>query len=303
MNNTVFIPGDVPLVAQERFRHNYNRLTRTTQRAIIVAYDHKIEHLNDDFIGPTIPASVNEPEHIFSIVEQAGIGTLATQPGMIARYAMLYPTIPYIAKLNSKTNIVGTDTQDPYSAQLWSVEQVLQLVTQMNIEIIGVGYTIYLGSSYEDRMLQQAATIINQAHAHGLIATLWIYPRGKAIQEPHSARMLIGAAGVANALGADFVKLQMPLSAIAPSPYATVALAAQAAGNTKIIASGGTRIEPAKYLQTVYDQITYGNCSGIAVGRNVYQHTIPDAVNIIRAAAAIVYDDCSVDNAIELLTQ
>lgn len=301
MNKIVYIPGDVPLNQQATFRRNMEQLTQGTERALVFACDQKMEHLNDDFVGPSIPAEVNEPEHAFAIAQQAPIGAFATQPGMIARYGMLYPNISYIAKLNSKTNLISPTIDDPYSAQLWSVEHVVELAKRMQISLVGVGYTIYLGSKHEAAMLQEAATIVTQAHAHGLVAMLWIYPRGQAIINPSCPRLLMGAAGVANALGADIVKVHIPPRDVTPTMDQTLSLAAQAAGNTKVLASGGPRIDARAFLQLVYDQINYGNCSGVAVGRNVFQHTHPQAIELLQALAAIIYEDSSVEQAVELL--
>ena len=78
------------------------------------------------------------------------------------------------------------------------------------LNILAVGYTIYLGSEHEATMLHQAARIIYDAHQHGLITVLWIYPRGKAVADEKDPHLIAGATGVAACLGSDFVKVNYP---------------------------------------------------------------------------------------------
>ena len=46
------------------------------------------------------------------------------------------------------------------------------------VNVVGLGYTIYLGSEYEATMMAEAGELIAEAHAEGLLGVLWIYPRG-----------------------------------------------------------------------------------------------------------------------------
>ena len=208
---TPHIPADVPAAFHEEFKKNYLELTKGTERFFLFAADHKMEHLDADFYGPGIPPEVHNPAHLFAIASQAKIGALATQLGLIARYGQLYPTINYVAKLNSKITLYPYDKQsiptDPFSKQLWSVSDALLLKKQANIGIRAIGLTLYLGNEHEEEMLAQAAEAVFQAHQNGLVAILWIYLRGKAVKDENDAALLAGAAGVAACLGADFVKI------------------------------------------------------------------------------------------------
>ena len=83
-----------------------------------------------------------------------------THLGLITRYGKYYSDIPYIIKLDGKTNL---SQSEPYSQQLWTVEQVLTFTWKQYTHICGVGYTIYLGSEYERNMLVEATTIIQRS--------------------------------------------------------------------------------------------------------------------------------------------
>ena len=181
--NDVIVPLDVPKAVRENYINNYLESTRRTGRLMLFAGDQKVEHLNDDFYGEGIHPDDISPEHIFRIASQAKIGVFATQLGLIARYSMHYPDIPYLVKLNSKTNLVKTSQSNPFNQQWLNVQQVEDFRNNSGLNILAVGYTVYPGSEYEAGMLRQAAQIVHNAHQYGWITGLWMYPRGKAVAD------------------------------------------------------------------------------------------------------------------------
>jgi class I fructose-bisphosphate aldolase len=205
----VLVPADVLPESRDVYVDNYLAATQNTGRLMLFACDQKIEHLNDDFYGEGIDTADNDPEHFFRIGSQGVVGVLAGQKGLVARYAPDYPKINYLIKMNSKTNLIPTAQDDPYSPQLYSLESVLAM-RDAGVNIVGIGYTIYLGSEYEATMMAEAGELISEAHANGLVVVLWIYPRGKAVASEKDAALIAGAAGVALCLGADFVKVKPP---------------------------------------------------------------------------------------------
>ena len=129
-----YIPADVPDELIEDFLHNLKSATSGTGRMNLFACDQKIEHLNADFFdgGAKIPLSSNNPLHLFeigSISHKKGkLGVLAGQFGLISRYARDFPEIPYLVKLNSKTNLVKASQGDPTSMAMWDVDDVFTLI-------------------------------------------------------------------------------------------------------------------------------------------------------------------------------
>ncbi|MBN1549045.1 hypothetical protein JW872_00045 [Candidatus Babeliales bacterium] len=283
MTSKVFIPADVPQGAHAQYCKNYQAITYENGRLFLFAADQKIEHLNSDFAGKTIPKSVNNPKHLFEIAQQGSIGAFATHLGLIARYGPDYSDINYIVKLNGKTNIVPTTQRDPLSTQLWSVDDVITFQKSSGLKVRGIGYTVYLGSEYESVMLTQAAQTIISAHRHGLVAILWVYPRGKAVKEDRSDALISGATGVAAALGADFVKINPPRSG-----HKALKTAVHAAGMTKVICTGGHKIPTRSFLKQLNEQLTKGNTFGCAVGRNIFSHELPRAIDITYKIAELL---------------
>jgi len=291
----ITIPADVPQETEKIFITNYEAITKGTSRLMLFTGDQKIEHLNQDFHGNSLPKEVNCPTHLFEIASKGYIGAFATQLGLITRYGKQYPNINYIAKLNSKTNIIPKDEKDPLSSQLWSVQDVIELKNNTNLNLCGIGYTVYLGSKYENQMLQQAAQCIYEAHKHGLITIVWMYPRGKHIHNEANHKLIAGAAGIANCLGADFAKINPPEGNNEQLKQITAA-----AGNTKLLCSGGEKKEKKVFLQQLYDQIHTGDTRGSATGRNIFQQSLDNAISFTKAISAIVYENKSVDEVITI---
>lgn len=295
MSNNVFIPGDVPNKMIQTFQDNYNAITRETGRLMLFACDQKIEHMNTDFYGDGIDMSALHPEHIFRIAARGSIGALATHLGLIDRYGKQYPSVNYIVKLNAKTNLIPTEQKDPVSAALWFIEHVIHFQQLTGLSIRGIGYSLYPGSEYEDVMLAQAAQMVYAAHQYGLVTILWVYPRGKSVRDESDAQLIAGAAGIANSLGADFVKVKAVESSL-------LQIVTAAAGNTKVICAGGIQKDKKIVLREIYDQIHIGGAMGAAIGRNIFQHALPEAILMTEAISAIVYGDQNVDEAIKMLT-
>lgn len=301
--NHFCIPADVPEKKHDTFIKNYNAITRQTGRLFLFSCDQKIEHLNEDFYGSTINAQALHPEHLFRIAAQGNVGAMATHLGLLARYAKQYTNIHYIAKLNATTNLIPLTQQDPKNTLLWTVNDVINFKqNNPKIMVAGVGITIYLGSTYQTEQLAQAAQTIIQAHNEGLITIVWMYPRGKAIENDTDANLIAGAAGVAVSLGADFAKIKAPAATEILSTSESLKITCAAAGNTKIICSGGKKIEPQQFLTQLYEQIHVGDTAGCAIGRNIFQYSLTESIALTRAIAAIVYDNTDLKTSISLIS-
>jgi fructose-bisphosphate aldolase/6-deoxy-5-ketofructose 1-phosphate synthase len=295
----VLVPLDVPPQRRDEYIDNYLKITKESGRLMLFAGDQKVEHLNKDFYGEGISPEDNDPEHLFRIAKRGRIGVFATQLGLIARYGMDYQDLPYLAKLNSKTDLVKTDQMDPISRQLIDVDQVADFADDSGLDVLGVGYTIYLGSEHEAAMLREAAQIVHQAHGQGLVTVLWIYPRGRAVKDEKDPRLIAGATGVAAALGSDFVKVNYPKKEGERSEE-IFKEAVAAAGRTKVVCAGGASRDPTSFLQQLHDQIHISGAAGNATGRNIHQKDLDEAARMCDAISAITLDDATVEEALRI---
>ncbi|MDA0716328.1 MAG: aldolase [archaeon] len=301
----VSVPADVPDELIETYLDNMRAATCGTGSMNLFACDQKIEHLNDDFYdgGKKIPLTSNDPHHLFEIgaraVQEGTIGVLAGQLGLISMYARDYPDIPYLVKLNSKSHVVPTSQRDPISQSMWDMDDVMALVHN-GINVVGIGYTIYIGSEYEHEMLTEAAQFIRQAHELGMISVVWMYPRGKAVTDEKDPQLISGAAGVAACIGADFAKVNYPRAWEGMTQPESFRVAVEAAGRTGIICSGGGSLPARDFLQRLHDQVNISGCRGAATGRNIHQKSIEEAVRMTAACHAIICAGASVDEAMAI---
>ena len=293
----VRVPADVMPEARDEYITNYLKATRETGRLMLFACDQKIEHLNKDFYGEGIDIADLDPEHLFKIGSEGVCGVLAGQRGLVAQYAADYPEINYLIKMNSKTNLVGTKQEDPYSPQLYDLDAVLAM-KEAGVNIVGLGYTIYLGSEYEATMMAEAGELIAQAHANGLIVVLWIYPRGKAVTAEKDPDLIAGAAGVALCLGADFVKVNPPKPEDGRTPAEALKVASTAAGRTGLVCAGGSTVDAETFHTQLYDHIHVGGADGNATGRTIHQRSLDEAVRLTKAISAITLADWAVADAL-----
>ncbi len=296
LKQDVLVPLDVPGPVKKYYIKNYLDITKETGRLMLFAGDQKIEHLNYDFFGKGIHADDSNPNHLFKVANRAKIGAFATQLGLIARYGMNSRTVPFVVKLNSKTNLVKTSQKEPLSRQLVDIKQVVDFKRNSGLNVVGVGYTIYMGSEYEAEMLREAQQIVLDAHNNGLIVIFWIYPRGKAVKDERDPHIIASACGVGACLGADFVKVNYPYQRRKDSKE-LFSESILAAGRTKVICAGGESTDPKKFLQTLRDQIDAG-AGGNATGRNIHQKGLNHAIRMCNAIYAITIEDKSVEEAL-----
>ena len=230
-------------------------------KALFLAYDHGFEHGPKDLIGKSI-----DPEYILDLAVKGEYTGVILQKGIAEKYytgTQYQKIVPLILKINGKTNI--SQTTDSYSSINCSVDYAKKLGAK------AVGYTIYLGSKYEEKMLADFGKIQEQAHQLKIAAIAWIYPRGSAVEDETSPEITAYAARVGLELGADMIKIKYSGS------EETFRKAVQSAGETKVVLSGGSKIVEGEFLNIV-ESVIKAWATGIAVGRNVFQNEDPFAI-------------------------
>lgn len=251
----------------------------TKNKSLILAYDHGLEHGVSDFDLKNI-----DPDYILDIAVKGKFNAVVFQPGLAEKYFQNYKRkIPLIVKLNGKTNIAQIE---PVSRQNCSVKRAIKLGAD------AVGYTIYLGSDFENVMLAEFGKIVEEAHNFKLPVIAWIYPRGKSIGNDRSTEILAYAARTGLELGADIVKINYNHDA---EGFKWVV---KAAGKTKVVVAGGAKKEDNEELQSTYEIIKAG-ASGLAIGRGIWQHKEP--LKMTKALKKIIFENKSVNEAMKVL--
>lgn len=245
---------------------NLNKITKKG-KALFLAYDQGLEHGPTDFNDKNV-----NPNYIIEIARKGKYTGVIFQKGIVEKYnkEIRKSKIPLIIKLNGKTNLFKGE---PISRQLCTVDEAIKLGAK------AVGYTIYIGSDYEDEMMQEFSKIEKEAHAKGLPVITWIYPRGKSVKGSKKDLMAY-AARTGLEIGADIIKMHYD------GKVGDLKWAVKSAGKTKVVIAGGIKEGETKFLKQVKEIMDAG-AIGLAVGRNVWQNKKP--LEITRKIKKIIW--------------
>jgi len=221
-----------------------------------LAYDQGLEHGPTDFNDKNV-----NPKYIINIAKKGGYTGIIFQKGIAEKYnkEIKKSKIPLIIKLNGKTNLFKGE---PIARQLCTVKEAIKLGAD------AVGYTIYLGSDYEDEMLQEFEKIQRESHLKGLPVIVWVYPRGKSVKNKSGAELMAYATRTGLEIGADIIKIQYN------GNVNDLKWAVKSAGKTKVVIAGGIKKNKKEFLKQVKEIMNAG-CIGLAIGRNIWQSKNP----------------------------
>lgn len=253
---------------------------------LLLPIDQGLEHGPRDFF-PNPPSS--DIEFQLKIAAAGGYSGIAMQVGTAEKFMPAYAgRVPLVLKLNGKTEIPGDDA--PISPLNASVEDAVRLGAD------AVGYTLYVGSSRQDEDFRQFAEVRRDAERYGMPIIVWSYPRGAAVEArggKDSYYAVDYAARVAQELGADVVKLNVPRFDAekikrAPAPYSAMTSAetsemlgeiVRSAGRTLVIFAGGEKGSAEEVVDKAR-QVLDAGATGLIFGRNIWQRPYEEAVAV-----------------------
>jgi len=229
----------------------------TRGRAMYLAYDQGLEHgPESDFNGKSA-----NPLYILDIARRGRFNAVVFHKGIAEKYnkEVSQSKVPLILKLNGKTKLTKGE---PISAQIGTVKEAIKLGAG------AVGYTIYIGSKYEAKMIEQFSQIEREAHSKGLPVVLWVYPRGGNVKNDVSRENMVYAARVALETGADIAKIKYG------GNWKDLQWAVKVAGRCKVVVAGGMKKSSSGFLKDA-EEIMKSGAAGLAVGRNIWQAEKP----------------------------
>jgi class I fructose-bisphosphate aldolase len=237
-------------------------------KALLLAYDQGLEHGPTDFNDKNV-----DPRYIFRLAKNGGFTAVVLQKGIVEKYyqELKSSKVPLLMKLNGKTNLYRGD---PISSEICTVKEALELGAK------SVGFTIYIGSQHEDEMIEEFENIQREAHAKGIPVVAWIYARGSSVRVRPSSELMAYAARTGLEIGADIVKVKYD------GNMQGLKWAVESAGKTKVVIAGGMKKDEKLFLKQVGDIMNAG-AIGLAVGRNIWQHS--DPLSITRKVKKIVW--------------
>ena len=268
---------------------NHGKLAGTG-KLVILPVDQGFEHGPARSFGPNPPAY--DPRYHFELAIEAGCNAYAAPLGFLeAGVREFAGDIPLILKVNDHD--VLFDEQDPNQALTGSVADALRL------GCVGIGFTIYPGSTHRLEMYGQIRALAEEAKRCGLVVVIWSYARGSGLsKEGETAIDVIGySAQIAAQLGAHIIKVKLPTAHIEQDaarkvyekeqiPIGTLAERVRHVvqctfnGRRIVIFSGGA----AQSDETILDEIRSiysGGGFGSIIGRNSFQRPKPEALRLL----------------------
>jgi DhnA family fructose-bisphosphate aldolase class Ia len=145
----------------------------------------------------------------------------------------------------------------------------------------------------EAQMFRECAELISESQQTGIPVILESLPFGIGRPDEYTVENIRFAVRAAAELGADVVKTSYPgdrdaFEAIVKECYVPV------------VVLGGAASKDAGILKMVADAIS-GGASGVAIGRNVWQHAQPE--RMAKAIHAIVHENATADAALGILEE
>lgn len=241
---------------------------RKSGNSLIIPLDHGISE------GP-INGIVGLADTIEKVSE-GGANAVLQQKGMVPHGHRGYGRdIGLIVHMSASTRL-GPDPNN--KVMVCSVEEALKMGAD------AVSVHINIGSETESDQLQALSQTARSCTEWGMPLLAMMYPRGKAIKNPHDSEVVALAARAGAELGADIVKTNYTGD---PDTFKTVVKGCP----VPVIIAGGPKMKSDKdVLETVEGAMGAG-AKGVAIGRNVFQHESP--TKITRAIARIVHEGWS----------
>ena len=263
-----------------------------TGKLIILPVDQGFEH------GPARSFAINpaayDPHYHYQIAIDAGLSAYAAPLGPLEAGADTFAgQIPTILKINS-SNSWATSVDQAVTA---SVGDALRL------GCAAIGFTIYPGGENIFEQMEEIRELSEEAKSVGIATVIWSYPRGGALSKDGELALDVGAyaAHMAALLGAHIIKVKLPTAHIeqkeAQKPYEGTDWSKQAdrvrhvvqaslGGRRIVVFSGGA----AKGADAVYQDardIRDGGGNGSIIGRNTFQRSREDALQMLDKLVAI----------------
>ena len=251
-------------------------INRNTYKTVIVPMDHGIS------LGPI--DGLKDMKTAIQQVAEGGANAIVEHKGLVGEgHRGEGKDIGLIVHLSASTSL------SPFpnvKTLVCTVEEAIKLGAD------AVSIHVNLGNGQEKEMLKDFGKVSYEARMWGMPLLAMIYPRGEKIKDEYDTDAIKHAARVGDEMGADIVKVSYTGSLETFKEVVTGC-------SVPVVIAGGPKMDSDReILEMVKGSIEAGG-AGVSIGRNVFQHK--DPTRMVRAISAIVHDDNSVEDALNLL--
>ena len=250
-----------------------NRIFRPDGRALIVAFDHGM------IDGPA--KGMEQPGPTLEKIVAGGADAILTTYGTARRFAKEIASLGLIMRMDGGGTKLGDMGQ---GGLFYTIDDALRLGAD------AVAVSAFPGAPDEAESLERLAHVVGEAHAWGLPVMGEMVPGGfDSPAEMRTAESVSIAARVGAELGSDWMKIPYAegFGQVVDGCYVPV-----------VILGGAKKGSERVMLENIKGALDVG-AVGVAIGRNIFQAEDPQAMTA--AVAALIHDDASIDEAMELL--
>ncbi len=251
-------------------------MDRNSGRTIIVPLDHGVS------VGPI--EGIRDIKETVARVAEGGAKAIVEHKGLVgAGHRRRGGDIGLIIHLSASTAL----SPYPHSKTLvCSVEEALKLGAD------AVSIHVNIGDHQEKEMLNDFGRVSFESRNWGVPLLAMVYPRGEKIKDEYDVEVVKHAARVGCEMGADIVKVSYTGS---PESFRQVVEGC----TVPVVIAGGAKMDSDRdILEMVKGSVEAGG-AGVSIGRNVFQHK--DPTRMVKAMAAILFHDASVEDALKIL--
>jgi len=155
----------------------------------------------------------------------------------------------------------------------------------------GVSVHINIGNEHEEQMIDDLHKVSSQCSKWGMPLLAMIYPRGNRVKSEYDEERITRSVCIGAEAGADIVKVNYTGSI---DTFRRVVESC----SIPVVIAGGKATRPEEVLTAVKESLEVGS-AGVSIGRNVFQS--PNSTKMIKAISAIVHENVTVRDAMELL--
>ena len=249
---------------------------RNSGKTVVVPMDHGVT------VGP-IPGLVDMCAAVDAVVEGGANAVLGHMGLPLHGHRQSGKDVGLILHLSGST----VWSPDPNAKML-----VNTVETALKMGADAVSIHVNVGAESEAEMLRDLGTVSVACMEWGMPLLAMMYTRGKKLKSESDPEAVSHAARIAAELGADLVKVTYTGSA---RSFRTVT---EGCPIPVLIAGGEKAGSDRAVFENVRGALDAGG-SGVSIGRNVFQHR--DPLHMMRAICAMVHNDASVADAIQIL--
>ncbi|RLG22356.1 fructose-bisphosphate aldolase [Methanosarcinales archaeon] len=251
-------------------------VNRKSGKTVIIPMDHGIT------VGP-IKGLIDLPTMV-NMVAEGGANAVLQQKGMVRHGHRGYGRdIGLIIHLSASTSL-SADPND--KVQVCTVEEAIKIGAD------GVSVHINIGAKTEPAQLKILGEVSERCEFWGMPLLAMMYPRGETIQNPYDADVVAHVARVGAELGADIVKTNYTGD---PDSFSKVVEGCP----VPVVIAGGPKMDSDEDVLRMVEGAMEAGASGVAIGRNVFQHENPTLIT--RAICAIVHEGATLKEALEIM--